>query len=184
MFVPVIATACPIFVCCVLTPTLAQQILTTSLGPQDASSQNEPVVDDLNPAEVAPMAIMPAVNKPLAQSERAASCDKHDNVYGGAARCMATIAMIATRARCQDALRVLQYLEKLREEKNGTSAGYDWLEDHRRCSAVFELLSSIPAIKSLDSVFRRKLLPQLELVTCRKGDVIFREDLQQEMVRN
>lgn len=49
-----------------------------------------------------------------------------------------------------------------------------------RC--VFDLLASVPAIGSLDLVFRRKLLWMLELVTRRRGDFLFRQDDEQETV--
>lgn len=50
-----------------------------------------------------------------------------------------------------------------------------------RC--VFDLLASVPAIGSLDLVFRRNLLWMLEVVSRRKGQVLFRQGDEQETVR-
>lgn len=90
---------------------------------------------------------------------------------------------IAINVRCRDAMNVLAYLEKLRKEKGGqTTAGYDWLADGDRCSAVFDLLAPVQAIHSLDSVFLRKLIPQLELRRFRKGEVVFHEGDEEAIV--
>ncbi|CAM9301453.1 unnamed protein product, partial [Scytosiphon promiscuus] len=98
-----------------------------------------------------------------------------------------TIAMIATRARCQEALSFLNYVKRVLVEKGENAAavaaagyGWDWVEDNCRC--VFDLLASVPAIGCLDLVFRRKLLWMLELVTRRKGDFLFRQDDEQETI--
>eukprot|EP00752_Nemacystus_decipiens_P007240 g6481.t1 len=97
----------------------------------------------------------------------------------------ASIAAIAMRARCQEALSFLHFVKRVREEKREDAAaaaaaghGWDWVEDNCRC--VFDLLASVPAVGSLDLVFRRKLLWMLDVVSRRKGQVLFRQGDEQE----
>lgn len=106
-----------------------------------------------------------------------------DDGNDAASRC-ATIAKIAIKARCRDALTVLRYLQKLREERSDEAAGFEWLQANTRCSAVYELLASVPAIHTLDSVFQRKLLPHLELEHHPLGAIIFRQGDEEETVRD
>lgn len=108
----------------------------------------------------------------------------------------ASIAAVAMRARCLDALRDFDYnnCSKLRAEREtGTRArdGHDWTEDNmnrnnndrmNRGGAIFELLDAVPAISGLDSVFRRKLLQHLELVTPAEGEVVFHQGDNEETV--
>ena len=51
----------------------------------------------------------------------------------------ASVAMIATRARCQEALRFMHFVKRVREEKRDDAAaaaaaghGWDWVEDNCR----------------------------------------------------
>lgn len=94
-----------------------------------------------------------------------------------------THVQIAINVRCLDAMNVLAYLKILRDDKGGwKTAGYDWLADGTRCSAILDLLASVQAIHSLDSVFLRKLIPQLELRQFRKDEVIFHEGTEEAIV--
>lgn len=70
--------------------------------------------------------------------------DNEDDREGDASRTMTalnakTIAMIATRARCQEALSFLHYVKRVLAEKGDNAAavaaaghGWDWVEDNCR----------------------------------------------------
>ncbi|CAB1104214.1 unnamed protein product [Ectocarpus sp. CCAP 1310/34] len=96
--------------------------------------------------------------------------------------------MIARRARCLEALRFLRYVRKVLEEKGEDAAaaaaavaaghGWDWVEENCRC--VFDLLGAVPLIRSLDPVFRRRLLWMLDLANRQEGQILFRQGDKQE----
>ncbi|CAM9573393.1 unnamed protein product [Ectocarpus sp. 13 AM-2016] len=96
--------------------------------------------------------------------------------------------MIATRARCQEALSFLRYVRRVLEEKGEDAAaaaaavaaghGWDWVEENCRC--VFDLLGAVPLIRSLDPVFRRKLLWMLDVANRQEGQILFRQGDKQE----
>ncbi|CAM9378300.1 unnamed protein product [Ectocarpus sp. 12 AP-2014] len=96
--------------------------------------------------------------------------------------------MIAMRARCQEALSFLRYVRRVLEEKGEDAAaaaaavaaghGWDWVEENCRC--VFDLLGAVPLIRSLDAVFRRKLLWMLDLTGRQEGQILFRQGDKQE----
>lgn len=148
----------------------------------DSQHEHEPVVS-LEASEVSPVTTSRLHQAPEQGEERSVGRGDDDGGDTSSAHSMATT--ITTKAGCcQDALKVLSDLAALRrEESGGTRAGsLEWLEDNGRSSTVYELLASVPAINSLDSVFRRKLLPRLELVRFGGGGVVFHQGDQQDAV--
>lgn len=144
--------------------------------------EHEPVVS-LEANEVSPVTMSRLHQAPEHGEER--SVGRGDDNGGDTSSAHSMATTIATKTGCcQDALKVLSDLEALRQEEGGgTRAGsFEWLEDNGRSSTVYELLASVPAINSLDSVFRRKLLPRLELVRFGEGEVVFHQGDQQDTV--
>lgn len=145
----------------------------------DLQHEHEPVVrleaNEVSPATTSRLHQVPELGEEVSVGR--------DDEGGDTSSVHSTATTIDTKTGCcQDALKVMSDLEALRrEESGGTRAGsFEWLEDDGRSSAVYELLASVPAINSLDSVFRRKLLPRLELVRFREGGVIFHQGDEQD----